>query len=189
MANFFIYQADVWCYDDGEAIREKLRRSDKAPPDEDDERSFDSDDYPKGPYDGEREEADSPQHCAAGADCLNAEVLHDGSEIGQWLENPLTEYGLKHLRGEVLNLLRGTRIRGSAAVLEFWRNAYADEIGTLHEVAVGEETVYQGFDDREAESAFTKYAEQSDTHRGKAANELVKWFHDGKLWEEFDGRS
>lgn len=66
---------------------------------------YDSDDFPKGEIvDGE---ADSPQHCGAGADCINAEVvgtLPDGSpwKIGEWLENDLTSDGIKYLRESIM---------------------------------------------------------------------------------------
>lgn len=76
----FIYSADVFCDDCGEAIRFSLRHFGLAPKDEDNESSFDSDEFPKGPY--EESESDTPDHCAA---------------CGLFLENPLTDYGREYV--------------------------------------------------------------------------------------------
>lgn len=51
----------------------------------DDESSWDSDDYPKGPYAEGGGEADTPQHC---------------DDCGLFLENPLTRDGGDYVRGK-----------------------------------------------------------------------------------------
>ena len=59
----YISQADVYCNDCGAAIRASLKSQGKAPEDEMDHRSYDSDDYPKD-ADVEHNESDVPEHCA-----------------------------------------------------------------------------------------------------------------------------
>lgn len=76
----YIYQADVWCDSCAEKICAELRADGK--PDTDD-----SEDYPQGPYDENSSEADTPQHCAG---CL------------VFLENPLTEDGVRYVIDQVL---------------------------------------------------------------------------------------
>lgn len=76
MTNVYIFQAALYCEDCGKAI---CARTPKPPHlDPDDESSWDSDDYPKGPYSDGGGEADTPQHCDA---------------CHEFLENPLTPDG------------------------------------------------------------------------------------------------
>ena len=91
-----IYQADIWCDDCADKIRNDIFDShpDRAQFDNrfewevsfgfDDERNYDSDEYPK--YCPDDAEADCPQHCA---DC------------GDFLENPLTSDGDDYVREAV----------------------------------------------------------------------------------------
>lgn len=79
----YIYQADVWCDECGEHIKGELIRAGKAPATPEDERSFDSDQFPKY-CDATSEESDTPQNCASG-NCAGA--------YGTFLENPLTQEG------------------------------------------------------------------------------------------------
>jgi len=83
--NVYIYQADIYCESCGGAIRAKLACSALADPDN--ESSYDSDEFPKGPYSDGGGEADCPQHCAA---------------CGLFLENPLTRDGYAYVQ-EVVN--------------------------------------------------------------------------------------
>ena len=97
--NAYIYQADIYCEDCGRA----LCRTVPFPTDADagNEASWDSDDYPKGPYPDGGGESDSPYHCAAGDDCLNAITLRVHGKrykVGVPLENPLTSYGVQYVR-------------------------------------------------------------------------------------------
>ena len=88
----YIYQADVYCDKCGEAIRRNL--ADTAPEDALDQRSYDSDDYPKdAPI--EREESDIPEHCADCHECLN---------------NPLTSEGYKYVQSALSEIPAGTSI-------------------------------------------------------------------------------
>lgn len=95
----YIYNADIYCEDCGEAIKADLIAKGNAPENPDDETTFDSDDFPKGPF--EDEASDFPQHCGAGADCLNATVLSDGTKIGVFLENPLTTDGRNYVKEKI----------------------------------------------------------------------------------------
>lgn len=78
-----MYCAALYCEDCGEDIRKQLDAEGKAPADRDDESSFDSDQYPKGPYGDGGGEADTPQHC---------------DSCGLFLENPLTPDGDAYVR-------------------------------------------------------------------------------------------
>lgn len=92
----YIYAADLYCEECGEAIRDRIIREGFAPSDPDDEASYDSGDYPSGPCEADR--SDSPQHCGSGPECLNAIEL-DGQWRGDFLENELTSEGERYVRG------------------------------------------------------------------------------------------
>ncbi|GAF74579.1 unnamed protein product [marine sediment metagenome] len=113
----YIYAADIYCKQCGEAIRERITREGTAPADLDDEVSYDSDEFPKGPYSDGGGEADCPQHCGSGPDCLNAIELDDGSKVGAWLENELTTDGVEYVR---------EAIREGGEVAELWADYYLD---------------------------------------------------------------
>jgi len=66
----YIYQADVYCDTCGAEIRLALK--DRSPENRDDETSYDSNEYPKGPY-PEDQESDCPQHCGSHEKCLDDE--------------------------------------------------------------------------------------------------------------------
>src|SRR5271155_2436152 len=82
----YVYQAAVWCPDCTRTIKKELKKAGEEPEDPDDESSYDSDDYPKGPYSDGGGESDSPQHC-------------DGCKV--FLENPLTGDGEEYVREAV----------------------------------------------------------------------------------------
>lgn len=78
----YIYQADVFCEICIDEIKESLRDKKPAYPcDLSDENTYDSDDYPKGPY--ASDEADCPQHCG---------------NCGMFLESPLTTDGNNYVK-------------------------------------------------------------------------------------------
>ena len=112
----YIYQADLWCDDCGEAIRERLTAEGKAPDDPDDEYSYDSDNYPKSC--GDDEESDSPQHCAAREDCLKAEELPSGRKVG-YLFGELTMEGIKYVALSVAE--------SKSEVTDLWVEYYTDQ--------------------------------------------------------------
>jgi hypothetical protein len=94
----YIYKAALYCAPCGTKICEELRAVGKQPANVQDERTYDSDDYPKGPTPNGGGDADSPQHCDA---------------CNKFLENPLTSDGEEYLNNEVADaiakVLRGTR--------------------------------------------------------------------------------
>lgn len=85
----YIYDADIYCDGCAEDIMARLDR-------EGQEDTGDSGDYPQGPHGDGGGEADGPQICGGGAECVNAESF-GGRKIGAFLENPLTEEGVKYL--------------------------------------------------------------------------------------------
>jgi hypothetical protein len=112
----YMYNADLWCSECGRAIKKRIRAEGHAPKTPSDESSFDSDEYPKGPFSDGGGEADSPQHCGAGEDCLEPYVLKDGSKVGKFLGNDLTAEGEEYVKG--LHATNPTEIT------EFWMQVY-----------------------------------------------------------------
>jgi hypothetical protein len=110
-----IYQADVWCDDCANAIRKRLRSEGNAPECTYDERSYDSDEYPKIASDDE--ESDTPQHCAAHESCLNAIELSSGRKIGM-LFGSLTFDGVTYVRE--------TALGSGGEVAELWVRHFSD---------------------------------------------------------------
>lgn len=82
----YMFQADLHCESCGEEIKAEIDAAGNGPADSADEHSFDSDDYPKGPYPNGGGEADCPWHCGT---------------CGVFLENPLTPDGYEYLRQAV----------------------------------------------------------------------------------------
>lgn len=122
--NAYIYCADIYCEECGEAIRQQLRNEGKAPKHPGNESSYDSDQYPKGPFPDGGGECDQPQHCANQADCFNAIEFEDGHKVGVWLGNPLTEEGVRYTR-EMIAESYGEK----NAVTALWQEYYAEELG------------------------------------------------------------
>ena len=113
----YIYRAALYCADCGEEIRAGLVALGKAPEDPDNERTYDSGDYPKGPFGDGGGEADTPSHC-------------DG--CGVFLENPLTSYGEAYVCEAVVEALsqivdQGREAVDSVAWFE-WRPFYGVQI-------------------------------------------------------------
>lgn len=92
MPKCYIYKADVYCEKCGDNLKATLPK----PKNPDDEHTFDSDVYPKGPHDNGGGESDTPQHCGSGESCLDPTVI-DGENYGQFLENDLTDAGVKYV--------------------------------------------------------------------------------------------
>jgi len=120
----YLYCADLYCQQCGEVIRTRLDKAgipivsmNNHVFDKDDEYSYDSDEYPKGPYPDGGGEADYPQHCGSGPDCVNAIELSDGRNIGVWLENDLTAQGIEYVR---------EAIRQGGEVAKLWEEYYAN---------------------------------------------------------------
>jgi hypothetical protein len=115
----YIYQAALWCEECAAEIQLEVPVPQGANLEDNDEATWDSDDYPKGPYADGGGEADTPQHC-------------DG--CGEFLENPLTEDGhLYVIEAIVEHLANG---RGTASVLTEWADEYSISARDLLEQAV-----------------------------------------------------
>ena len=99
--NTYIYRADIWCEECAQRIMAELPKPKGYDPDY--ESSWDSDDFPKGPFSNGGGESDSPQHCAG---------------CGLFLENPLTDDGRAYLKAALDN-------PGNSAVLAQWSDFYS----------------------------------------------------------------
>lgn len=108
--NVYVFHAALFCQHCGADHREGLA----IPPgaDLDDESTFDSDAYPKGPYGDGGGEADCPQHC-------------DDCDV--FLDNPLTEDGSNYVKA-AFKEYKATG-RGAVGVLRVWAEAYSEEYG------------------------------------------------------------
>lgn len=128
----YVFQADTYCDTCGDRLRVELSAQGLCPADPDDERSYDSDDFPKGPF--PEEETDGPDHCASD-DCegidLGAYGLPDGAPlygaetrtVGAILSSGLTEHGAEYLREM---LAEEPRTPYQAALHSLWREEFAD---------------------------------------------------------------
>ncbi len=105
----YVYQAALYCEACGEAIVQDLRQRGV-------EDSGDSNDYPQGPYADGGGEADSPQHCDSGPQCLAAETI-GGRQVGAFLENPLTSDGEAYVR-------KSLRDTPGSPLVQFWAEHY-----------------------------------------------------------------
>lgn len=117
----YIYCADIYCDDCGEAIRERLTAEGKAPADPADEWSYDSDYFPK--VAGDDEESDTPEHCAYGENCLNA-VEIEGGKVGL-LFGELTLDGVDYVE-EAIEEANRDGFSLSREVVRLWYHHYSD---------------------------------------------------------------
>ena len=85
--NAYIYQSALYCEECAIDIKNHLRRfsKHKVPHNPGDEYTYDSEEYPKGPYSNGGGEADCPQYC-------------DG--CGEFLENSLTSDGMEYVENK-----------------------------------------------------------------------------------------
>ena len=113
----YIYQADLWCNSCGKAIRKRLRGEGNAPDNPQDECSYDSDEYPK--FVCNPGEADCPQHCGAGEDCLEAIELPSGRKIGALLSTELTGEGVRYVEEAIAE---------GGEVAELWAEEFAHNL-------------------------------------------------------------
>lgn len=105
MTAAYVYRAALWCERCVQSICGGLAFPTYANPN--DETTWDSDDYPKGPYPNGGEEADTPQHC-------------DG--CGKFLKNPLTDDGRAYVREALANHVNAGS--GLKMVLDQWSHFY-----------------------------------------------------------------
>jgi hypothetical protein len=129
----YMFQGALLCEDCGRDVQDNLRKKGKAPEDEDDEESFDSDDFPKGPFGDGGGEADTIHHCDSNESCLNAIELPCGSKIGAWLGNSLTSEGEEWLAKSIRESIFRRHIL-EQQVNRLWRLKYADPLSSLNSV-------------------------------------------------------
>ena len=120
--NVYIYQAELFCEECGLDIKALLNEQGKYPQNPDDETTFDSDFYPKGPYDDGGGESDCVEHCGSGDGCINAIEWDDGSKSGCMLENPLTRDGVEHLKEAIRERNEGE----PNEVVDLWESFYKE---------------------------------------------------------------
>jgi hypothetical protein len=107
--NVYMFQAALLCAECGLAQRGTLTVHGKRPTDLADESSYDSDQFPKGPYPDGGGEADSPQHC---------------DHCGTFLNNPLTPDGVEAVSNMFTEYMRTGR--GNESALREWKEAYPE---------------------------------------------------------------
>src|ERR1700682_111947 len=110
--DIYMYRGALYCGDCGEDIRESLTVDGEAPQDPEDELSYDSETFPKGPFDS-NDESDSPQSC---------------DKCGIFLENRLTEEGIDHLHWMIIDSLHHGRV---SAACRDWIEYYQVELEDL----------------------------------------------------------
>jgi hypothetical protein len=92
MSEAYVYQAAMICADCAEKVKDQLGVLGRVPIEPDNESTYDSDDYPKGPYPDGGGESDVPEHC---------------DHCGMFLENLLTDEGADYVKGQVTGTLGG----------------------------------------------------------------------------------
>jgi hypothetical protein len=105
----YIYQAALFCEACGEAQRKELNIAGKSPKDPDDETSYDSDDYPKGPE--EEGGSDSPSHC---------------DNCHMFLETDLTAEGMAYVKERIEERLCAGE--WDSVALKEWMPFYTPEL-------------------------------------------------------------
>ena len=108
----YVFQAALYCAKCGGALIRDLRQRGV-------EDTGDSDDFPQGPFPDGGGEADTPQHCDSGAQCLGAEVI-GGRRVGAFLENPLTGDGEAYVR-------QSLEETSASPLVRFWAEHYEIE--------------------------------------------------------------
>ena len=106
--NVYIYQAALYCEECGEAIKTNLGAAGLAPEDADDE-TYDSGEYPKGPMD--EGESDTPSHCGG---------------CGTFLESRLTSDGCAYVNEAVREAIKAGRM--GAVPVTAWASFYDVDI-------------------------------------------------------------
>lgn len=115
----YIFAADIYCAACGEDMRKQLDAEGKRPARREDEATYDSDEYPKGPYADGGGEADCPQHCGSHGKCLDPTIIGEHT-CGRFLENPLTTEGVKYVID--------SHIESNNEVTQFWMDHYEEEV-------------------------------------------------------------
>lgn len=110
----YIFCADVYCDKCGEDIKARLlKETGKSEEDYADERTYDSDEFPKGPYPDDAE-SDTPEHCGSHEHCLDPTMIGD-FVAGHFFENDLTTDGVEYVKQALAD---------GGEVAEFWAEHY-----------------------------------------------------------------
>jgi hypothetical protein len=109
--NAYIYQAALLCERCAGQVKLAHLLAGTAPAYPADETSYDSDDYPKGPYSDGGGASDSPQHC---------------DHCSAFLENPLTSDGWDAVQSACIDDMRAGRLP-SVALTE-WAAFYGIKV-------------------------------------------------------------
>lgn len=158
----YVFAAALLCDECGEKTREAITEAGNAPSDPEDEGSYDSDDYPKGPYAEGGGEADSPQHC-------------DACKV--FLENPLTSEGVDYVRGIIAERLADPDASLECIAFDVWAPFYdlpTDDIARLT-------VVVDSRDDDPFSVSFDVHGPHAD-HWADHVGAI-----DGGTWESCDG--
>jgi hypothetical protein len=110
----YLYKAEFLCEECGEKVKAQLTAEGKAPKNPANERSFDSDDFPKGPYADGGGESDMIQNCG---------MCH------KFLQNPLTQAGYRNLRWIIEDQKRRKQnkdILGNNRFIQEWIDFYPE---------------------------------------------------------------
>lgn len=122
-----IFQADIYCEKCGLAICERLNNEGKKPALFPNSATWESDNYPKDVgADDDHGEADTPQHCACGVKCLEAEQISGFTRVGKLLGTDLTSDGVEYVCDAI-------KEDPNSFVTRFWREKFSayDEIAAL----------------------------------------------------------
>lgn len=148
--NVYLFQAALLCEDCGHEVCKNLTEAGEKPFTVSDESSYDSDDYPKGPYPDGGGEADSPQHC---------------DHCNVFLENPLTADGVAYVSDALQNPEK------FPITAQEWLNFYGADLPKrepepkpsgffLMKNRIGEFVLFQRFDDGRFDSMILKISRE-----------------------------
>jgi hypothetical protein len=121
-----MYRAALYCEGCGEAIRARLNAEGQRPADTEAESTYDSDDYPKGPYPQGGGEADTPQHCDACSVFLENPLTPDGTAYVLEAVELITPEGKGESWAEFADRIEalGSTPRGNGPVVAEWIRFY-----------------------------------------------------------------
>jgi hypothetical protein len=119
----YVYQAALICEDCAAEITRSLRGT----------VAVDDDILPQGPYPDGGGEADSPQFCDRGRNCVNAFQVDGSAKVGCPLSNPLTSESVTDLRARIINGLTSSSrfVRKMGRILHHVWSDYSSPSETL----------------------------------------------------------
>jgi hypothetical protein len=124
----YIYQADLWCNRCGRDIQADINRemNDGTRAVMEGWQLGDSDNFPQWESE-EGQRSDSPDHCGAHGDCLDAITLPGGTKIGALLHDGLTDDGVSYIVNEMEAAFENAITdRHKLECLDYWRLAFSD---------------------------------------------------------------